>query len=315
MARGLEMNINIKALAETALLERQALPPFLGAGAVRPSYDGLGLANVTALALDWLCPNATCLKGGQLPPFDPTLLGVRAVTDAWQQWQQQGAINHVVMLMMDAFGYDQLRSLVAMGDIPELATACASPQAFFMPATTTFPSTTATALTTAATAHAPAQHGAVGTMVYLPEVGSAVNLLSWRPVVAGNSSPYSDEQLNSETFLPMSNVYRRFEEYGLDTGIISLRSLQKTSLSRMMTTGSQAIEQGFMGYLTPADSFVRLRDRLSRLDHQNKSFTYCYVPNLDAAAHKYGPLSHNYRAEAAVLDFALKRELLQPLKG
>ena len=66
---------NVTAIAENALLERQSLPPeLLEAETVRPSYDGLGLANVPALAMHWLGVDMMPTSIAALPPFNPSLL-------------------------------------------------------------------------------------------------------------------------------------------------------------------------------------------------------------------------------------------------
>ncbi len=79
---------SIMELAESALLARQQLPAEFGPEAVRPSYDGLGLANAAALATHWLAPDAPPLHDQPaLPPFQPELLNQPAVTQAWQAWQ------------------------------------------------------------------------------------------------------------------------------------------------------------------------------------------------------------------------------------
>lgn len=297
--------------AEETLLTRQQLPPSFGTDKVRPSYDGLGLANIAALVIDWLCPEVLTA----LPPFNPDLLAVSAVTSGWRNWLDIGPINHVVMLIVDAIGYDQLRTLMDEGDTPGLAKACASPQAFFMPATSVFPTTTVTALTSAATAHAPAQHGIVGTNVYLREIGSTVNLLGFRPRIAPTTTPYLDTQLNPDTLLPVPNLYQLLEQAEIDVKIINFYQYKQSSISRFTAAGSQAATSGYISYLTPADGFAQLRERLQASSDKNKSFTYIYVPNIDTASHRFGPLSSCYRAEVAALDFSLQRELLHPLAG
>jgi Type I phosphodiesterase / nucleotide pyrophosphatase len=306
----------IFAVAEEALLTRQKLPEAFGDEAIRPSYDGLGLANIPALAMQWLCPDAPYLsEEPALPPFNPELLAVPAVTDAWKSWLNLAPINHVVLLVMDALGYEQLQTLIQSKDTPGLAKACGSPQAFFMPATTVFPSTTVTALSSGATAYAPAQHGVMCTNVYLRKIGSMVSILRWRPSTAPTSASYSDSQLNPDTFLSVPNIYLRMEKAGINVGIVNYHGFKKTSISRYTTVGSEAGNSGYISYITPADGFAQLRDRLLGNYDQGKSFTYMYVPNIDAAAHYFGPLNSSYRAEAAALDFALNRELFEPLAG
>jgi hypothetical protein len=306
----------IFAIAEDSLLARQKLPDPFGLDYVRPSYDGLGLANIAALPMQWLCPDAPALcEQEALPAFNPELLKVQAVTDAWRNWLELGPINHVVFLVMDAFGYDQLRSLIADGDVPGLAQAVASPQSFFIPATTVFPSTTVTALTSAATAYAPAQHGVMCTHAYLREIGSMVNIIGWRPSLSPSSTAYPDSQLNPDNFVSVPNVYIRMEKAGVHVEIVNFHAFKQTSISRFTTAGSNAGQTGYISYLTPVDGFSQLRDRLLINSDKGKTFTYMYAPNIDTAAHYFGPLHRNYRAEVAALDFALHRELLKPLAG
>ncbi|MDJ0616061.1 MAG: alkaline phosphatase family protein [Calothrix sp. MO_192.B10] len=306
----------IFATAEERLLTQQALPETFGFEAIQPSYEGLGLGNITALASHWLCPEAPILREQPpLSPFNPHLLGAKVVTEAWENWLHQGAINHVVLLIADGLGYDQLITLMDHNDIPGLTSACRSPQAFFMPATSVYPSTTVTALTSAATAYAPAQHGIIGTNLYLRELGSIVNFIGFCPTIAPTHTPYLDTQLNPDTLIPVPNQYLRMEKAGIDVGIINLQYFKQTSISRFTTADSQAGTSGFRGYLTPADGLAQLRQRLQSTENQGKSFTFMYIPNLDSSAHRYGPLSTSYRAEIAALDFAIQRELLEPLRG
>jgi hypothetical protein len=303
------------AIAEQTLLIRQKLPDTFEPDTVRPSYDGLGLANVPALATHWLCPEAPCLIAQPaLLPLNPDLLADKVIADAWENWQKQAPINHVVLLLIDAFGYDQLRILMKEGDAPGLTDACASPQAFFMPITSVFPSTTVTALASAATAYAPAQHGILATNMYLREIGSMVNFIGFRPSLSPTATPYLDTQLNPDTLLPVPNIYQRLEQAGVTVEIVNFHQFKNSGISRFTGAGSQAAQSGYVSYLTPADGFAQLRDRLINRNN-SKSFTYLYIPNLDNSAHRYGPLSSSYRAEAAALDFSLKRELFAPLAG
>ncbi|BDA66740.1 alkaline phosphatase family protein [Calothrix sp. PCC 7716] len=308
--------VDIFATAEQALITRQELPAAFGANKVRPSYDGLGLANIAALPIHWLCPQAPTLsEQPALPPFNPSLLGIDAVTQAWENWLSQAPINHVVLLVLDAFGYDQLQSLITNNVVPGFANACSSDKAFFMPATTVFPSTTVTALTSAATAYATAQHGVTSTTAYLREIGALVSLLGWRPYTAPTSASYTDEQLNPDKLVTVPNIYLRMEKAGIDVGIVNYRGFKNTSISRYTTVGSEAGKEKYTGYLTYADGFAQLRDRILTSYDNGKSFTYIYVPNIDSAAHRYAPLSPYYQAQVATIDFALKRELLDPLTG
>ena len=304
----------ITEIAEKSLLERQKLPESFGPDALRPGYDGLSLSNVAALALDWLAPELA--NRNTLPSFSPELLDAPEVVAAWRSWQAQGPINHVIFLLMDALGYDQLRTLMAEGGAPNLARAIANPQAFFAPVTSVYPSTTTTALTSAATACAPAQHGMMGTWVYMREIGSVVNFIGFRPSIAPTAASYLDNQLNPETLIPVPNFTRGLEEAGIQCEIFNVGAFKGTSISRFTTAGTRAGQEFYNGYITPADGFSKLRRRLEfNTAAHFRTYNYLYVPNIDSSAHAYGPLSASYRAEVAALDFALGHELLEPLAG
>ncbi len=307
----------ITEIAEKSLLQRQLLPEKFGPASVRPSYDGLGLVNIAALATEWLAPTAPALSDqAALPAFRPGLLDAPEVSVAWQTWQAAGPINHVVLLLLDALGYDQLRTVIAEGGAPNLAKATASQQAFFVPATSVYPSTTTTALTTAATAYAPAQHGIMGTNVYLREIGSMVNLIGYRPSIAPTNTPYQSVQLNPDKLVPVPNLYQRLEQAGIRCEVVNHYLFKDSSISRFTSAASQAGREFYSSYQTPVDGFSQLRRRLEVNSVENRpSFTYIYVPNVDSAAHQYGPLSPSYRAEVAALDFGLGHELFEPLSG
>lgn len=308
--------MGISAIAREKLLARQKLPDFFGMEAVKPSYDGLGLSNIASLAIDWLAPDAPTLSEEPASPaFNPELLAASEVTQAWESWQNQAPINHVVMLILDGFGYEQLQKLANSQDAPTIAEACDSPQAFFMPATSVYPSTTVTALTSAATGYAPAQHGMMGTNLYMREIGTIVNFIGFRPQIASSRASFPDTIFNPETLISVPNLYLRMEKAGIDVEIINFEQFKQTSISRFTSAGSEAGNDGFKGYRTPSDAFAQLRERLLTKSNHQKSFTYVYVPTIDAVSHRYGPLSSSYKAEVATLDFALKKQLIEPLAG
>lgn len=301
-------------VAERALLRRQSLPPTFGPDAVRPSYDGLGLVNVPALAVQLLAPELmdNVEFGAVVPAVKPALLDAPEVAAAFQQMLERGPVNHVVLLLMDAMGHDQIKARMAAGDLPGLSQAMQHPDNFYMPLTSVYPSTTTTALTSAATARTPQEHGIMGTNNRMPEVGSLVNLIAFAPVVGG--APYTEQQLSADSLVPVANIYRRLETAGVACQHVNFFGFRDSSISRYTTARSGA---KFVGYLTPATAFATLRDQLlsKPADGSLKSLTYCYVGSLDGVAHRYGALSSNYIAELAALDFSLNRELFQGLKG
>ncbi|MEM7724849.1 MAG: alkaline phosphatase family protein [Cyanobacteria bacterium P01_A01_bin.45] len=305
---------NIFSTAQKQLLSRQKLPPAFGSEAIRPSYDGLGLGNIANLPVKWLCPDAPHLieeKG--LSAFNPELLEDTTVTKTWHKWLEQAPINHVIFLILDGLGYQQLQSLIDGNDTPAIATACKSEQAFFMPATSIYPTTTVTALTSAATGYSPAQHGLVATGLYFSEIGSIVDLIRFKPKFA--SSPISEDIFNPDKLLSVPNIYLRMEKAGVNVEIVNFYQFKQSGISRFTTSDSVAGGDNFHGYKTVADGFTQLRQRVLAKYSEHKSFTYMYLPYIDMVSHARSPLSHSYRAETASIDFAIQRELLAPLAG
>jgi hypothetical protein len=302
--------------AEAGLLARQGAAPEFGEAAVRPSYDGLGLANAAVTPLSWLAPAALDdARADLLPPFTASLYEDDEVMQAWWDWEIAAPIDHVVVLLMDGLGHDQLRVLIDDGVTPNLGHAIGAPHAFYAPITTVFPSTTTTALASLATGVAPAAHAIVGTTLYLREIGSAVNMIAHRPAIAPTPASYTDRQLNPDLLVPGPNLYQRLEAAGVHAEIVNAGQYHWSSISRYTGSGSLALKEGFSGYLTPADGFAQCRERLLANGDRGKTYTYLYIPSVDSTAHAYGPLAPANRAEAAALDFSLRRELLDPLAG
>jgi len=297
---------NIKELAEKALVNRQKLPDIFGPETLKPSYDGLGLVNIPALALQLLGVEA---DGKTAPPFNPDLYGDPEISRGWQQFLANGPINHVVVLLVDALGYDQLESQFRKGEAPNLARAANHPLNFFVPLTSVYPSTTTTALTAVATARTPQEHGIMATTVQFPRIGAPINLIHFS--FASDNTPISTKLLNPDTLLPVPNIYKTFIENGIQASQINYYQFENSTISRFCSAGSGA---KFVPYHTPAGCFTALRQTLENTTDSQKSYTYAYIPTIDTTAHAYGPLSATYEAELAVLDFAFQREIVEKLK-
>ena len=310
------MRADLTERAERILLERQWLPADFGEQFVLPSYDGLGLANLAATPLQWLAAQGPAAEGdAPLPPFGAECFADDELVRAWRDWEGAGPINHVVVLLADGLGYDQLRAHMADGDAPNLARVATSTRSFFAPITTVFPSTTTTALASLATAYEPARHGIMGTVMQMREIGSPVVFISVRPLVAPSPVPYRDAQLNQETLVPGLNIYQRLEAAGVRAAIVNSWEFRSSGISRFTSRGSRALAEHYHAYRFAADGIAQCRERLLANAGEGRTFTYLYLPNVDTTAHVFGPLSPSNRAEVAALDFSLGRELFAPLEG
>src|SRR5690606_34525151 len=125
-----------------ALLERQRLDPSFPTW-VRPSYDGYGVVNLPWTVLDILGA-----------PVEGTPLAPELVPASLRD-----GVRVVVLIVVDALAYFQLREGMRAGDTPVLARVWEEGTAFAL--TSTFPSTTVAALTALQTGVPPSQHGMV----------------------------------------------------------------------------------------------------------------------------------------------------------
>jgi len=298
------MNDLTKA-AEKALLKRQRLPDEYGLDMVRPAYDGLSLANVPGLAYQIL----TGTPGSQIaPPINPALLAVEGVSQAFQAFLGRGPINHVVTLLVDALGYEQLDKMMAADELPTFRRLCQSPDNFYIPITSVYPSTTTTALTSLATARLPQEHGIMATVTYFSEVGLMVNLIRHSIANDYNAPPIPDKVLNPDKIVTVPNLYTAFEAKGIKCNTINYHAYIGSSISRFTSVGSKL---EFISYRTPSGAAVAMRKLVEDLPRssKHKSYTYAYLSTVDETAHRFGPLSPNYEAELSVIDFTLGREL------
>ncbi|MCL4508564.1 MAG: alkaline phosphatase family protein [Chloroflexi bacterium] len=253
--------------------------------AVSPAYDGRGFANV---------PNTVLRHFGlpsPLPPLatemlDPDLLhGSRAI----------------VLLLLDACGYELLTNALDRGVCPHLARRLRAGTASLSALTSIFPSTTAAALTTLATGHAPGQHGIGGYTLWCPQQATVMNMITFRAIDGSNRS------VDPAALLDVPTVFQRLTSVGVRSVYANLRRYLGSGLSVMHSVGAQLAR-----YHTFADLCVTLRDLLE-IDG-SPAYVQVYWDTLDNLQHTYGPVAEALDAELAAIDFLLERELFSRVK-
>jgi Type I phosphodiesterase / nucleotide pyrophosphatase len=299
---------NLQVEARQRLIQRQSLPAPFSGEMLRPSYDGLGLPNVTSLAMRLIGVEDKTL----VPPVNPALLGKSELTAAFDKILERAPVNHVIVFLIDALGYDQLTA--ELRNLVTLKAACEDADSFFMPLTSVYPSTTTTALTSVATAQPPQAHGVLGTTIYLSEIGTQANLIHFTPAFDHDVKAFNSRTLDPDKLVLVPNVYKLAEDNGHKAFIVNYYQFENSSISRYTSADSQA---KYIGYNTPSVGFAKLRHLVNDLpsDGSSRSFTYGYVPTIDQTAHSYGPLSEEYRAELAMLDFSLGKELFEQVQN
>lgn len=269
---------------ESKLLERQK-----DDGSVLPTYRDYGIANVPDTIVD--------LLGGRASnPLPGSTVGhARDGIDR--------PIEHVVMVVIDGFGWDRFEPLVAQSP----ALQWLVDRGDVTPLTSTFPSETASAMLTLYTGLQPIEHGQLGWFTYLPEidrVGLSLPFTTIDGVGLNESHGIDTSELFDVDTRP--TLPDRLRELGVDVTFAQPSGIHDSPTSRRAC--GQARRRGFDA-VDGGLSVVR-----STLEHADgPTYQQLYYPLVDTAAHRRGTRSLAYReALFAVLE-PLKRELIDGL--
>ncbi|MBB4933073.1 hypothetical protein F4561_003893 [Lipingzhangella halophila] len=150
------------------------------------------------------------------------------------------------------------------------------------PITASFPTTTATSLTTLGTGLPPGHHGIVGLQVALPGTDRVMHQLRWAPDV------------DPETWQPRRTAYQRAEEAGVTTGYVAFGGYEGTGLSRASARGSRYV---------PANDITELAVKAgTALAEGDRSLVVVYHSDLDTYGHMCGVDSPYWRLHLGHVD-------------
>ena len=193
-----------------------------------------GLANLPA---DWVLPR---YDGGGIANIGPTVLRHFGVETAEAPLADDalapallGGARTIVLLVLDALGYDQLAARLAEGACPQLVALLERGGGTLAPLTSVFPSTTAAALTTLHTAVSPARHGSLAFTLYLPSVGRVVNMLHFE-IVGVEGAP----KIDPTGLLRVPTIFQRLAAAGVACHTVSPSNLVSSPLSRLLDDGA-----------------------------------------------------------------------------
>jgi len=201
--------------------------------------------------------------------------------------------NLVVLFIVDALGYHQLQRHLDAGDLPHLQSYLRRGEATTAIATSTFPSTTATALTTFHTGRSPAQHGIVGYTTWLLDPGTVVDMILFRDLVA--NGPLA----NPHSIVQGPSLYHRLTGEGVACRVVMPRAIEDSPLSQWHFDGA-----GFVPYDTPGSIPSRAAEAV---EGDGKRYVVIYWTGYDAVCHANGPTSPEAGDEAAAVDLAFGR--------
>ena len=274
------------------LLARQNGPLADGDSLVLPNQTGHSLVNLPGTV-------SRLLGGPELssPPLSPVILE-----------KLGGAYRNVIVLLVDALGYEHLLRLMSAGKADFWKENL--PRASLFPLTSISPSTTATALTTLWTGTEPAEHGYIGYELWLKRYSMVINTILHMPAAYfGDVGSLAKAGFTAENFLGIPTLGARFAGRGIESHAFLPASILGSGLSRMHLEKTSV-----HGYVAESDLWANLRDILNT---PARGARYCYVywSTLDSLIHRYGPNDLRVDNQFADLSRSLEVNFLDGLEN
>jgi len=249
---------------------------------IKPDYEGYGLANFVSSVLK--CFGYKSLKHKPVP--EATLEGY--LED----------IDNLVLLLVDGLSYYQIKGF-ADKYLKHL-------NPLIMPLTSTFPSTTTTALTTLSTGLTPVEHGIIGYTMHLKEIGVVLSLTNFAPSAAPESTTLLQAGLDPSSFLNIENIHTKVKRCGVHPILMTRRIYRESPFTAMLCSDAE-IET----YVSASDLFIRLRKIIEQA--KDRVFIFPYWDGFDISAHIYGPESEESEAELEAFFSSLKSNMIDRL--
>ncbi len=213
--------------------------------------------------------------------------------------------NKLVVLLVDALGYNQLNFFMEKNDAKPLREL--AEKGTFSVLTSTFPSTTTTAHATLHTGLSPQEHGLMGLFLFLKELRVVADMIEFKPVGETRRDMIFDMGFNPEQFFPAETIFEKLRQKQVSSCVVMRRSFIKSGLSTLFFRDVE-----FVPYVSLSDMFVLLRKTVER-NLGERTYVFAYWPLLDAVSHLSGPYSEEARAEIRLFCRSLKEEFLEKL--
>ena len=254
-------------------------------GFVTPDYDEYCITNIPATILETF---GISHKNGN-PLVNPEL---KSVLDG---------VNRVILLIVDSLGYQQM--LNALTDHHSILNRSID-KAILFPLTSTFASTTPTALASLSTGLTPQQHAITGYSIYLKQLGLVANMVNFSPSTDPRRDSLLDVGLDPSQFLGAKTLHEIFNEEGYQSHVVTRWTFRNSALTRMFHKGAN-LEL----YVDTSDLCIKLK-RLIESNPYEESYILAYWDTLDTTSHVYGPNSEEVKAAIRSLFYSLKTEFL-----
>ncbi len=207
-------------------------------------------------------------------------------------------VDKVVLFVVDGLGYDRLVSHMEKfkGGFYDLAE-----RGVLKALSSSFPSTTSTALISIFTGVPPSLHGVIGFNMYVPDYGLIFNTLEMAPAV-GYSSGIDLVDFFSESSFPWPPLLL---DEGVNVKTFTRRNLAGSGLSRLIHR-----RQDLVGYALASDMMVQVK---RALEQPGQLLLIVYYGGIDTMEHSYGPYSEEVSAELQLFESLLRSQLIEKL--
>jgi Type I phosphodiesterase / nucleotide pyrophosphatase len=239
----------------------------------------------------------------------PTILRVygvdtaRAPLPAHVYERAAAGCDHVVLLVIDGLGYDQV---VADGDARPPLFRRLIERAQVHALTSVFPSTTAAALTTLHTGLTPLEHGLLEWTLYFEEFDALIETLPFKPLGSRTNDSLLRRGGRPELLYTGPTLYEQLARAGVTSYCFIPQPYAHSAYSCRVYRGACMRPYG-----GGADLAVGLRNALR--DTSERAFFTVYWPQVDAVGHRFGPSSEEQLVELSILSHLFEAEVLRSL--
>jgi len=272
-------SLHISEEIEHRLLERR-----LNEWMIKPDYEGYGLANLVSTMLRHFGH-----KGLRHKPVPEALLD-----------EFLDGVESLILLLVDGLPYYQIKGFV------EKYLKKHNP--LLIPLTSTFPSTTTTALTTLNTGLTPLEHGIIGYTMHLKEIGVVLSLTNFAPSAAPESTSLLQAGLEPSSILDVESIHTKMKRSGVRSVLVTRRLYRESPFTAMLCS-----EAEIEAYVSTSDLLIRLRKIVE--ESKDRLFIFPYWDGFDISAHIYGPESEEAEAELEAFFSLLKSNLIDKISS
>ena len=188
-----------------------------------------------------------------------------------------------VLLLVDGLGWELL--VAHADDAPFLASRLGGAR----PITSGFPSSTAVSLAMLSTARPPVAHGLTGFTMAVPGADGAMNNITW---AAHPSGIDLRDAAPPESIQPLPTVFEVAARAGVRMAAVGPAQHAGSGLSRAILRGGAFFPVGD----GPGETARVVAEQLAGPRDGRRVAIYTYEPSVDAAGHRHGPGSQQWRA-------------------